>query len=138
MFEDEKNISAGYNLPIRYTIMNNVLDNINADKLIEEMKTKNDRYYPYVLIFYSIYKMHKYRDNIEHSHELKRLLKEHQHLFGQEENYVFWNIVLTFCSVNQLDHKEFLQVYDHILANNIYKKSDEEDFHVVLFRNSFR
>ncbi|MBK8553413.1 MAG: hypothetical protein IPL53_21055 [Ignavibacteria bacterium] len=133
MLEDEKNISEGYNLPLRYTIMGNLLDCLDSEKLLSEMKKNNDRFYPYVLIFFMIYKMNKYKNKREYFFELKNLLVESQSLFGQSENYVFWNMLNSYCGVNQL-FDESLNIYRYILENNIYKKTGE-DFHIILFRN---
>lgn len=135
MFEDMKNISTGYNLPLRYTLMNNVIESIDSERLLSEMKKNNDRFYPYVLIFYMIYKMNKHKERREYFYELKKLLIEYRDLFGQSENYVFWSILLSYCSANGISKKEFIAIYDHILENNIYKKSAGEDFHIILFRN---
>jgi len=134
MIEDMKNISTGYNLPLRYTLMNNVIENLDPERLLFEMKKNNDRFYPYVLIFFMIYKMNKYKEKREYFYELKKLLIEHKDLFGQSENYMFWNILLSYCSFNGLSKTEFIAIYDHMLKNNIYKRPDE-DFHIVLFRN---
>lgn len=79
--------------------------------------------------------MNKYKDKREYFYELKKLLIEHKNLFGQSENHVFWNILLSFCSANGLNKKEYIAIYEHMLDNNIYKKSGAEDFHIVLFRN---
>lgn len=135
MFEDMKNISTAYNLPLRYTLMNNVIECLDPEKLVLEMKKNNDRFYPYVLIFYMIYKMNKYKDRREYFYELKNLLIEHKDLFGQSENYMFWNMLLSYCNLNRISKIEYFIIYDHMLGNNIYKKSSEEDFHIVLFRN---
>ena len=44
--------------------------------------------------------------------------------------------MLTYCGVNNLPLlKEIFQIYKHILEQGIYKKSEKEDFHIVLFRN---
>lgn len=134
MIEDVKNTSNAYNIPMRYNLMNNLLENLNSENLLEEMKKNDDRFYPYVLIFFLIYKMNKFKDKREYYYELKRLLIENQHLFGQSENYVLWNIMQTYCSANKLN-EEHIYLYDYILKNNIYKKSESEDFHIILFRN---
>lgn len=135
MLEDMKIISIGYNIPLRYTLMNNVIENLDTEKLLFEMKKNNDRFYPYVLIYFMIYKMNKYKEKREYFHELKNLLIEYKDLFGQSENYVFWNILLSYCNFNRLSKTEYIAIYDHMLGNNVYKKSGDEDFHIILFRN---
>lgn len=135
MTEDLKNTSSAYNIPMRYNLMNNLLENIEPDNLLEEMKNNGDRFYPYVLIFYMIYKMNRFRDNREYFYELKRLLVLHKDLFGREINYVLWNIVLTYINANRLSSGEYLSVYEYMLENNVYKKSESDDFHIILFRN---
>ncbi|HAY34951.1 MAG TPA: hypothetical protein PK536_05635 [Ignavibacteria bacterium] len=134
MIEDTKNISAAYNLPLRYSLMNNVVDNVDTEKILSQMKKNKDRFYPYVLIFYMIYKMNRHKDIREYFYELKNQLIKNKNLFGQSENYVFWNILLSYCTKNSLKRQEFFSIYDYMLNNKIHKKSGE-DFHIVLFRN---
>lgn len=79
--------------------------------------------------------MNKFRDKTEYYFTLKDLLKKHSAIFGQPENYVLWNILLTYCGISKLGAKETFQLYKYILENGIHKLSQKEDFHVVLFRN---
>ena len=44
-------------------------------------------------------------------------------------------MLLSYCTANRLSRNEDIIIYDYMLGNNIYKKSAEEDFHIVLFRN---
>lgn len=133
--EDIKNISQGYNIPLRYNLMNNVLENLDPENLLEKMRMNNDRFYTYVLIFYMIYKMNKYKENREYYYELKRLVIENKNLFGQTENFLLCNILLTYANVNDLLDEEEVFLYEYILENNFYKRSAGEDFHFIQFRN---
>lgn len=134
-YEDEKNLAVGYNLQLRYNLMDNLLENLDSEKLLEKMKANNDRFYPYMTIFYMVYRMNKYKDRLDYYSQLKTLLQEHSNLFGQSENYVLWNIMLTYCNVNHLPMEELFQIFKYMLERNFYKKSEKEDFHIVLFRN---
>ncbi len=134
LIEDEKNIALGYNLNVRNNLMSNLLDNLNADKMMKTMEVSEDRFYPYVIIFYLIYKMNKDKSGREYYYRVKELLKKSKELFGQTENYTFWNILMSYCSIRRAD-EELLDIYKYIFKNNIYRKSDKEDFHIILYRN---
>lgn len=133
--EDMKNISLAYNINLRYNLMDNLLDNLDSDKLLENMKINNDRFYPYLHVFHMIYKMNRNKDNRNYYYELKDLLIKNRKIFGQSENYVLWNIMHTYCEMMNLGMEEVFKLFDYILKNNIHRKSEQEDFHIVLFRN---
>ncbi|HRJ98827.1 MAG TPA: hypothetical protein PL089_04305 [Ignavibacteria bacterium] len=135
MIEDVKNTSDAYNIPMRYNLMNNLLENLNTENLLEEMKINSDRFYPYVLIFYMIYKMNKHKDNTEYYYELKKLVAENKNLFGREDNFLLSNIMLTYVNVKLFPNEEYCFLYEYMLENNIYKKTESDDFHIILFRN---
>ncbi len=134
LIEDEKNIALGYNLNVRYNLMDTLLANLDADKMIKTMEENEDRFYPYMVIFYLIYKMNKDKSGREYYYRVKELLKKSKELFGQTENYTFWNILMSYCSIRRAD-EELVDIYKYIFRNNIYRKSDKEDFHVILYRN---
>jgi len=139
--EEDKNLSDCYNLKVRYNLMDNLLEHLDSEKLIEKMKSNNDRFYPYVIIFYMIKEMNKHKDNTKYYFDLKNFLNEYSHLFGQSGKNIFWSVILTYCGIKKLGTekdifaKESFGIYKHILENNVYKKSDKEDFNIVLFRN---
>lgn len=134
-FEDEKNLAAAYNIVPRENMLQPLLEHLDTDKLLPAIKENNPGYYPYIEIFHSIYLMSKFRENTSYYFSLKELLKKYSAIFGRAENYVLWNILLTYCGVNRMDSKEVFGIHKHILENGIYKLSDKEDFHIVLFRN---
>ncbi|MEO8664039.1 MAG: hypothetical protein ABI462_00970 [Ignavibacteria bacterium] len=139
--EDEKNIAMAYTLNERNNMMDYLLNNLQSEKLLREMEAANDKFYPYLKIFYLIYKMNKNTEDKKYFFELKDLLKTHQSLFGQSELYVLWNIMLTYNGISStggntaLFNSEIFEIQKYMLENNIYKKSVSEDFHIVLFRN---
>lgn len=134
-FEDEKNLATAYNIIPRSNMLQPLLDHLDSEKLLPALKENSPAYFPYVEIFHSIYMMNKFRDNTSYYFSLKELLKKHSDIFERAENYVLWNILLTYCGINRLDSKEVFGIHKHILENGIYKLSDNEDFHIVLFRN---
>jgi hypothetical protein len=79
--------------------------------------------------------MNKFKNTGEDYYKLKELLKTHSVLFGQAENYVLWNTLLTYCGVNKLGVREEFDIHRYILENNVYQLSANHNFHIVLFRN---
>jgi len=94
--EEYKNLSDCYNLKVRNNLMDNLLEHLDSEKLIEKMKSNNDRFYPYVIIFYMI-KMNKHKDNTKYYFDLKKLLKEYNHVFGTMEKFALWVMMETYC-----------------------------------------
>lgn len=135
LFEDVKNITTGYNLPLRYTLTNTVLENIDPENLLEQMRMNNDRFYNYVLGFYLVYKMNRYKDKREHYFELKQHVIDNKDFFGQSENFLFCNILLTYININHLPTEEEYFLQQYILENNFHKRTNSEDFHIIQFRN---
>ncbi|MEO8664053.1 MAG: hypothetical protein ABI462_01040 [Ignavibacteria bacterium] len=138
--EDEKNLADGYTIDVRNNMMEHLLNNLDSEKLLNEMKAADNKFYPYLKIFYLIYKMNKHKGAMEFFYELKELLIKHKQLFGQPELYVLWNIMLTYCTVGNKEKNDELnletfEIYKYMLESNIFRKSDNEVFHVVLFRN---
>lgn len=137
---DEKTLADMFNLETRYNLTDNMLRNLNIDSLIEEMKSNNDRFYPYVYTYYLVYKLNKVKSN-EYYFGLKNHLDKYLHIFGRDELYILKSILLTYCSVKsagkerEIFQKEQFKLYDENLRLGIYKRGSEEEFHVVLFRN---
>lgn len=134
-FEDEKNLAQAYNLNLGSNIVQPLLDNLNSVSFLNSLNKNGSRYFPYIEIFLTIYMMNKFRDKTEYFFKLKDLLKKYSAIFGHSENYVLWNILLTYCGINKLGARETFLLYRHILENGFYKLSQKEDFHIVLFRN---
>jgi len=133
-FEDEKNHVSGYGLTLRDNLLQVILENLNSVNFISEAGEINFRQYPYLQIFYGIYKMNHFKDNTEY-HKVKKLLKKHSSLFGQRENYALWNTLLTYSALNSLGRHEHLELFKYMLDNKIHKPLPSENFHIVLFRN---
>ena len=134
-FEDEKNLAGAYNIEITGNIIQALLDNINSENLLFEIKKTGNGYYNYIEVFHAIYLMNRFKDKTEYYYNLKELLKANSSLFGRSENYVIWNIMLTYCGINKLKPEEVFELYNYMLDNSFYKLSEKENFHIVLFRN---
>ena len=133
--QDELNVAKGYNLNVRSNLMEFVLDSIDLEKFIDTFKKSNHPMYQFLEVYYFIYKMNKYPESRENYFILRDILQQRACLFCQSENYVLWNIMLSYCNIHNLHLEEHFFIYNYILENKVYKKSDEEDFHIVLFRN---
>ena len=133
--QDEVNIARAYNLTVRDNLLRALLDNIDADRIIEYLRNSRHPMLEYLEVYYNIYKMNADLGDRSRFYSVRKLLQDRAGLFGQVENYTLWNILLTYCNIVDLPSKEHFYIYNHILRNGIYRKSDSEDFHIVLFRN---
>ncbi len=137
---DERTLADIYNLETRYNLIDNLFNHLNIESLLGEMKKNNDRFYPYVLTYFLVHKLNKEKSK-DIYFELKDHLNRNMSLFGKDELYVLRSILLTFCSVMVMGpelrqfRKEQFELNDGNLKLGIYKRSINEEFHVVLFRN---
>lgn len=134
-YQDELNVARGYNLKVRGNLMEFILDSTDLDKFNLSVKKSNHPLSVYIEIYYLIYKMNKNSGVSENYFKLKSLLLDKSNLFCQSENYILWNMMLSYCSIQKLPLEEHFFIHKHIIDNGIYKKSESEDFHIVLFRN---
>ena len=92
---------------ISVIIMDNLLDNLDSDKLLENMKINNDRFYPYLHVFHMIYKMNRNKDNRNYYYELKDLLIKKTGKSSDNPRIMFlWNIMHTYCEMMNLGMEE--------------------------------
>lgn len=133
--QDEKNIARAYNLPVRDNLLDVMLDSLDADGLIARLRDTSHPMNDYLEIYFLIYEMNKVPYDTALFYKVRKLLQERRELFGQTENYTLWNTLLSFCNLANLPNEEHFYIFNHILENGIYRKSDSEDFHIVLFRN---
>ncbi|MBX7042001.1 MAG: hypothetical protein K1X85_03770 [Ignavibacteria bacterium] len=133
--QDEKNIARAYNLQVRDNLLDAMLDNLDADGLIARLRETSHPMNDYLEIYFLIYRMNKAPYDTSLFYKARNLLQERRELFGQTENYTLWNTLLSFCNIANLPSDEHFYIFNHILDNGIYRKSDSEDFHIVLFRN---
>lgn len=139
-YADEKTLADMYNLETRYNLTDNLLRHLNFRSLIDEMKKNNDRFYPYVYTYYLVYLLNTGKSTDVYF-DLKNHLNEYAEIFGKDELYILRSILLTFCSIMSAGkerkrfQREQFELNDGNLKLGIYKRSREEDFHVVLFRN---
>ncbi len=140
-FEDEKNTAQAYKINLRRTYIDTFVENTDMDKLLKDMKDSNESFYPYVQTFYLVYKMTKYRDNVENYFALKKHFESNLEIFSRADQYMILGVLRTYCSIQtewNYNRDFVLELYNlqkFSLEKNIYKRSDSEDFNVVLFRN---
>lgn len=134
-FEDEKNLAEVYNAGGGGGMLQAMLDCIDYEQLLPRLKKEVPDRYPYIEIFYHVYMMNREKAGTEHYFRLKDLLKKHASLFGMAENYVLWNIMLTRSQLNKLGNEELFGMQRHMVENGIYRLSENENFHIVLYRN---
>ncbi|MBK9331706.1 MAG: hypothetical protein IPM96_04685 [Ignavibacteria bacterium] len=140
-YENEKLIASGYNLNLDANAVDSFIDNTNAEKILEDMKKNNSEFYPYLFTYYLVYKMNKETNGNDYFLKLKKHLDVYLKLFSKTDQYMFSSILATYCS-SRTDRaekivfsKELFEIYDKTLKLGIYKISEKEDIHIVLFRN---
>jgi hypothetical protein len=134
-FEDEKNLAEVYNAKARSSILHVMLDSIDYEKFLQRLKKEDPERYPYINIFYHVYMMNKDKTGNSYYFRLKELVTEHASLFGVAENYVLWNILLTRSQLSKMGNAEVFSIHKYMVKNGVYKISEKENFHIVLFRN---
>lgn len=141
-FESEKKLKEGYNIPSEYSIIDSLLENLDIDKLLEDLKQNESPHYIRLLIYYTGYKLEKNKDQLKYFYELMNLLSDHHHIFGRMEKYALWLNLESYCGF-KLTHdnrhafflKEFFILQKKMLELDIYKTNNNEEFDIVRFRN---
>lgn len=137
--EPEKKVMTSYNVEIPESLTNIFLSNIDLGGLLMKMKETGDRFYPYVLVYYTVYKMERESDNPEHFFALRKLIKQYQSYYGRMERFAFYIMMETYCQIRRAAtssfERELFQIYNEMLESDTYKVGENEKFNLVLFRN---
>ncbi|HMR41438.1 MAG TPA: hypothetical protein PKA90_13520 [Ignavibacteria bacterium] len=138
---DTNQASEGFNISVRYNLPDNLINHLDSEKLLEEMKENEDRFYPYAAISYAIHKMKKYPDDTKLYFEYKDLVMENLDLFGHSEKYILFQTMINHCINNNKGENEMLfireefEVYNKEFELGIYKYSPDDYIQVNTFRS---
>lgn len=139
-FEDEKKLAIAYNLKVRENFLDFIANNLDSEKITDLMKDSGNSLYPYLHVNFMMYMMNKDFENDRHFPVMKNILNENRNLFGSSEIYILWNMMLSYCNHKQMTGNNNFSKYIHeiekkMVNEGIHRKSPDEDFHIILFRN---
>ena len=138
---DTNESSKGFNINVRYNLVDNFISHLDSEKLLEEMKANEDRFYPFAAISYAIHKMKKYPGETKYYFDFKKLVMENLDLFGHSEKYILFQTMLNHCirnisSENQkLFIREEFEVYNLEFEQGIFKYTPDDYVQVNTFRS---
>ncbi len=141
---DLQNSAKNYKLEDHYNFIDNMIKNLDSDKMLESMKENNDRFYPYVAINYGIFQMSKNPKKEEHYYSLKTLIIENLTLFGKSEQYILFSILCSYCvqRIKECSSEVFLNEEFGLIKMtfelDIYKYNKKDKINIVRFRNIVR
>ncbi|MBK8983688.1 MAG: hypothetical protein IPM38_15565 [Ignavibacteria bacterium] len=131
----------GYNLEPVSNFSENVIRNLDSQKLLAEMKDSGSKYLPFVAVNHMLYMMNEYPEVTDYYFHLKKLIYDNIKLFGHEPKYILFCSLASYCASmtevpgNEKFTKEQFEIYDKILSLGLHKWSDKDDFSIHLFRN---
>ena len=125
----------------RFSLLEYLMNNIDSEKLIAEIKKNEIKYSPVIEISYLIHKMTIDYKNEEHYRDLKNLVLSNLDLLGHDEKYMIFGIMGSYCvrMTNLLNLDSYLReqfdLFDMSLKLGVLKWRQEDDFQLSLFRN---
>jgi hypothetical protein len=104
------------------------------------MRASGNSLFPYLHVYFMMYNMNRDFENDEHFSVMKNILNENRDLFGSSEIYILWNMMLSYCNHKQMTgnnnfSKSIHEIEKKMVNEGIHRKSQDEDFHIILFRN---
>lgn len=133
--------AKNYKIEIQYNFIDNLIENLDSEKMLENMKANNDRFYPYVAINYGIFLMSKNPLREDYYYSLKKLIIENLSLFGKSEQYILFSILCSYCLVrvrkenSEIFLREEFELYKITFELGIYKYNVKDKINFVRFRN---
>ncbi|MEO8210355.1 MAG: hypothetical protein ABI840_07315 [bacterium] len=137
-FEFKHLAPTGYNLESVYSFTYDLIKNLDSEKLLREMKARNNKYYPYIAINYMFYLISEYSSVDKYYFEFKKLIYENLNLFGHTERYILFCRLASYCVGKRNDERfvnEEFEIYKKALMLGVYKWSKEDDFSILHFKN---
>lgn len=122
-------------------LIDNIIECLDSEKLLENMKKNDSKFYPYVKINYEIYRMFKNPEIEEHYFSLKKLVEEYLHLFGHTEQYILFAILSSFCIIKlrKKNSDKFLreefESQKRAVELGLYRYNEIDKFNLGRFRN---
>lgn len=139
---DTNHSSERYNIKVRYNLVDNLIGHLDCERLLDEMRSNNDKIYPYAAVSYGIHKIHRHPDQIRFYYELKELIAGNLALFGHVEKYILYQTLLGYCIRKQEDKfsesflREEFEIIRTIHELGIYKYSESDKIQINNFRST--
>ncbi|MEO8210229.1 MAG: hypothetical protein ABI840_06685 [bacterium] len=130
-----------YNIELRYNLIDNLIAHLDSCGVLEVMKENNDKLYPYVAVNYAAYQMMKYTENDKYYFEFKKLVEEYYSLFGQNEGFYLYAMLVSYCSLKCLNDetgifgREQFEIHKRSVELGLYRNSENDVIDIVKFRN---
>lgn len=131
-FPDQKNIAEeGFNLKLRYNLIDKFTDNLNITGLLDEMKKNNDWFTPYFRLYYCVNQLIVNPSEEKYYFELKKLLLNREIDLPQSEMYMMFSIASAysldkFMSSFKSFERETFEIYESMIRFGVYKYSRED------------
>ena len=141
MNPDLRTTTKAFNISYKENLNDILLENLDSEKMMDEMRKTGNKYLPYVEVFNMVYMMSKYPEREEYYFTLKSLLDKHIALFIHSQKYILYAMLGSYCAMKSLseNNERFLREGFDINARTvelgIYKYSSKEDFQINSFRN---
>jgi hypothetical protein len=138
---DIKQLTKAFNVPYLDNLSDNILANLNSEKLLADLKSNGHEFYPYIALYYNIHLMNKFPPELEYYFKAKNLFFEHIELFSHVEKYVLYSMLTSYCARKsgkehvELFSAEEFELNKLSLEQNIYRYSEKDDFQINNFRN---
>ncbi len=142
-FMDTKDTARHFNIKTGRTFADIVLESLNSEKMLAELKNNNESLYPYIYANHLIYMMNKEPQNHEHYNKLKKMLENSQEKFGHTEKYMLYQALETYLVVDmEISQQkeaagEIFDIYKNALKLGVHKVSPQSNLEPTVFRNIF-
>ncbi len=143
-FMDTKETASHFNINTGRTFADIVLESLDSEKMLSELKNENEQLYLYVYTNHLIYMMmNKEPQDHEHYNRLKEVLDTNLEKFGHTEKYMLYQAIENYIVIH-LEHsqhkknvKELFNTYKKALELGIHKASPDGYLEPTVFRNIF-
>jgi len=136
----KKAAEEGYNLTTRSNLSESLINHLDMESLIKELKENKSDFYPYIGISYLSHLLVKDKNDESHYFKLKELLFKHDDLYSHPEKYIFFSMLCTFGNEMFAERREkkysrgVLEIYMKMIETGLYKFSQTDFFQIGLFR----
>lgn len=138
---DIKQLTNAFNVPYKDNLADKILDNLDSEKLLDDLKKSGNVHHPYIIANYYIHLMNKFPSKEEYYYKAKELLFKNVSLFSRIEKYVMLSILASYCArksgkehVERFSAEEF-ELNKKSLELGVYRYSEKDDFQINNFRN---
>ncbi|MEO8664838.1 MAG: hypothetical protein ABI462_05020 [Ignavibacteria bacterium] len=130
------------NVDFDFNLVEKFLNSTELNKYFDYCRENNYEFYSILMIYYYMYLSMNDHENEEYLFKLKELVYKNLHLFKREEQFnlfvILESICTSFAMIGSNKHNEYLMdIYEMMLAKNIYTHTETDFFQLNLFRNMF-